>query len=183
MAGNPYWITLVTAMLGGGVVSGIISFALETKRSEKNLLRLKLEEVHTEFDRTSRNLTAVHGLLKQYANGESDLQGFMGEATAYVEKLSEPRAERVSSLCAIYFPELVICFKSFLKARDRFSGLMNDRAGLMTRQSEFVSAVNESYEFLKEMDHAMRSGIYRSANRINLSTGSRLINALTSKGG
>ncbi|CAB5577247.1 Uncharacterised protein [Pseudomonas putida] len=178
MAGNPIWLTLATAMLGGGIVSGTISFLLETRRSEKNLLRLKLEEVHTEFDRASRNLTAVHGLLKQYANGESDLQGFMRDATAYVEKLSEPRGERVSSLCAIYFPELVICHKSFLKAKDRFSALMNDRKGLMSRSEEFVFAVSDSYGFLKEMDEAMRSGIYRSANRINLSIGSRLINAI-----
>lgn len=174
-------MTLVTAMLGGGIVSGTISFVLETSRSEKNLLRLKLEEVHTEFDRISRRMTTVHGLLKRYANGDLDLDSFLGECNAYINKLSESREERISSLCAIYFPELFIYYKSFFKAKVRYSALMTDQTRLISRSNDYVSDVSESYEFLKEMSEAMHKGIYRSASRINLSIGSRLINHLRSK--
>jgi len=175
MSAVPVWMSLVTAVLGGGIISGSITFILETKRSEKNLLRTKLEELHTAFDRSSRNLTIIHELLSQYARGESDLQGFLSESTSYVEKFSEPTTERVSALCAIYFPELIICNKSFNRARERFTDLMNDRIRLVSRPLGFEPLVEESYEFLKEMDEAMRKAIYRSANQINLSLATRLL--------
>ncbi|WP_439856210.1 hypothetical protein [Pseudomonas yamanorum] len=175
MAAVPVWVSLITAVLGGGLVSGSITFILETKRSEKNLLRTKLEELHTAFDRSSRNLTIIHELLSQYARGESDLQGFLSESTSYVDKFSEPTTERVSALCAIYFPELTICHKSFTRARERFTELMNDRARLMSRPEGFESSVEDSYKFLKEMDEAMRKAIYRCAANINLAWTSRLL--------
>ncbi|QJI28667.1 hypothetical protein HKK55_08020 [Pseudomonas sp. ADAK18] len=176
MAAVPVWVSLITAVLGGGIVSGSITFILETKRSEKNLLRTKLEELHTAFDRSSRNLTIIHELLSQYAKGESDLQGFLSESTSYVDKFSEPTTERVSALCAIYFPELTICHKSFTRARERFTELMNDRARLMSRPEGFESSVEDSYDFLKEMDEAMRKAIYRCAANINLAWTSRMLN-------
>jgi hypothetical protein len=178
MAAVPAWVSLVTAALGGGVISGGITFILETKRSEKNLLRTKLEELHTAFDRSSRKLSIIHELLSQYAKGESDIQGFLKESTSYVEKFSEPTTERVSALCAIYFPELTICYKSFTRARERFTDLMEDRITLVSRPEGFESAVEESYEFLKEMDEVMRKAIYRCAANINLAWTSRLLNKM-----
>jgi hypothetical protein len=175
MAVVPVWVSLITAVLGGGIVSGSITFMLESKRTERNLLRSKLEELHTAFDRTSRNLTTIHELLSQYAKGQSDLQSFLDQSIAYVDKLSEPTAERVSSLCAIYFPELVICYRSFARARERFTDLMTDQRRLALRPDGFDSSVEESYAFLKEMDAAMRKAIYRSAANINLAWTSRII--------
>lgn len=175
MSAVPVWISLVTAVLGGGIVSASITFILETKRSERNLLRSKLEELHTAFDKTARNLTNVHELLRQYANGEWDLKSFIDQSHIYVEKLSEPTTERVSALCAIYFPELIICHKSFARARERFTILMTDFDALAARPEGFDSSVEESYAFLKEMDEAMRKGIYRSASRINLAWSSRML--------
>lgn len=174
----PVWVSLVTAVLGGGIISASITFMLESKRSERNLLRAKLEELHTAFDRTARNLTTVHELLSQYAKGESDLQSFIKQSTEYVDKLSEPTTERVSALCAIYFPELIICYKSFTRARERFTELMTDYVGLSSRPAGFDSAVADSYEFLKEMDEAMRKAIYRSAASINLAWSTRVLNKL-----
>lgn len=174
MSTVPVWVSLVTAVLGGGIISGSITFILETKRSEKNLLRTKLEELHTAFDRSSRNLTVIHELLSQYAKGDSDIHGFLAESSSYVEKFSEPTTERVSALSAIYFPDLIICDKSFNRARERFIDLMNDRIRLVSRPEGFESLVEESYEFLKEMDKAMRQAIYRSANQLNLSAATRL---------
>lgn len=174
----PVWVSLLTAVLGGGIISGSVTFMLETKRSERNLLRAKLEELHTAFDRTARNLTTIHELLSQYAKGESDLQSFIEQSTAYVDKLSEPTAERVSALCAIYFPELIICYKSFTRARERFTDLMNDYVGLSSRPEGFDSSVAASYEFLKEMDETMRKAIYRSASHINLAWSTRVFSKL-----
>lgn len=175
MASVPVWVSLVTAVLGGGLVSGSITFMLESKRTEKNLLRAKLEELHTAFDKTSRNLTTIHELLSQYAKRESDLKSFLDQSVAYVDKLVEPTAERVSSLCAIYFPDLVICHKSFERARERFTELMTDQTRLAMRPEGFDLSVEESYAFLKEMDQAMRKGIYRSAATINLAWITRLL--------
>lgn len=174
----PVWVSLLTAVLGGGIISGSITFLLETKRSERNLLRLKLEELHTAFDRSARNLTTIHELLSQYAKEESDLQSFLDQSTAFADKLSEPTTERVASLCAIYFPELIICFKSFTRARERFTNLMNDRISLVSRPEGFSTSVDDSYEFLKEMDEAMRKAIYRSAAHINLAWSTRVFNKL-----
>lgn len=171
----PLWMSLLTVVLGGGIVSGGITFLLETKRSEKNLLRTKLEELHTAFDKTSRRLDILHMLLDQYAKGESDLKGFLDESASYVDKLSEQTSERVSALCAIYFPELNLCYKSFDKARERFVVIMSDRAALVLRPEGFNMTVADSYVFLQEMDVAMRHAIYRCAVTLNLSWSSRLL--------
>lgn len=182
MAVVPVWVSLVTAALGGGIISGSITFMLESKRSEKNLLRTKLEELHTAFDKSARTLTTLHELLSQYAKKESDLQSFLDQSTAYVDKLSEPTTERVSALCAIYFPELIICFKSFTRARERFTDLMSDHLRLASRPEGFADSVEDSYEFLKEMDEAMQKAIYRSASHINLAWSTRAFNKLSFMG-
>ncbi|MNG12595.1 hypothetical protein D3C84_962170 [compost metagenome] len=69
-----------------------------------------------------------------------------------------------------------------MKARDRFSGLMNDRAGLMSRPEGYDRSVVDSYEFLKEMDEAMRKAIYRSASHINLAWSTRVFEKMRTMG-
>ncbi|MNI90667.1 hypothetical protein D3C73_1482180 [compost metagenome] len=59
---------------------------------------------------------------------------------------------------------------------------MTDYVGLSSRPAGFDSSVADSYEFLKEMDEAMRKAIYRSAAHINLTWSTRVFNKLLFRG-
>jgi hypothetical protein len=160
-------ITIATALLGGGVSSAITTSYLEAKRQEKALLRNKLEELHTEFDKVARLMVLTHSLFKRYADGRLSLEEFSKNATAFADELPKPTMERIDSLSAIYFPEVTLAYRSYLTVRERFSAISNNVDEVLDNSPEFKGKISESYKYLMEMDDLTRRAILRCADKIN----------------
>lgn len=160
-------VTLATAILGGGVSSAILTSVFDSRKTERLLLRNKLEELYTEFDKQARNMKNAHRIFKQYAQGSIDLRQCLDEIGEFVGALSEPTIHRVESLSAIYFSEVTLVYKSYLTARKKFSKIAENTEGFIQNTQEFKVEIVESYDYLQEMEEATRKAILRCAQKIN----------------
>lgn len=160
-------LTIFTALLGGGVSSAIMTSFLEGRRTEKAVLRLKLEELYTEFDKQARSIVHVHRMYKHYAEGRTDVCQFLDEVKELTANLPQQTVHRIESLSAIYFPEVTLVYRSFLTARSKFSEVAGDVDELIINSSVFRLKVFESYEYLQEMDRVARGTILKCAIKIN----------------
>ncbi|WOE77430.1 hypothetical protein RZO07_19120 [Pseudomonas protegens] len=71
--------TLITALLGGGVSSALVTSVFAARRQERALLRNKLEELYAEFGKLARAMSDMHVAFKKYGDDEIDLASFMSE--------------------------------------------------------------------------------------------------------
>ena len=161
--------TFVTALLGGGVSSALLTSVFDSRRQERALLRNKLEELYTEFDKLARNLSDMHKIFKCYVDGGIDFQMLLRQMGDIVDALPETTIEKIDSLSAIYFPDVTLPYKSFLTARDKFSTIiMVDPKVIIDKSPEFKAKISESYEYLMEFNVLTRKTILRCAENINL---------------
>lgn len=161
--------TFLTALLGGGVSSALLTSVLDARRQERALLRNKLEELYTEFDKLARNLSDMHSLFKRYVDGDFDFSMLLKQSSDIVDSLPETTIEKIDSLSAIYFPDVTLPYRSFLTARDKFSNIIMVKPAVIIEMSpEFKAEISESYDYLMELDKLARKSILRCAEKINL---------------
>ena len=116
--------TAIATILFGGVVSGVLTFALNTRRDERTFTRAKLETLFVAARRFGANLEAHYFHYFALVKRELDLNSVLD-----LQRQNSPGTqdvEQIDLLIAIYFPEVDRAYRQLLEVRDALTTLATD---------------------------------------------------------
>ena len=117
---DPQILAPILTVLFGGVLSGIITYSLNARKSERELLRQKLELLYTH---THKYIATLIGHYIQYypvVNGVMSLNELYDLQIKSAEK-STSTHEQIEMLIAVYFPKVQSAYDQLLVARDQLA--------------------------------------------------------------
>jgi len=113
----------IATILFGGVISAVITFALNARRDERAFTRQKLESLYTSADRFTKYLAAHHIVYFALVKGDLDLNQIFDVQQKSNTTAAEKPYEQVELLIAIYFPGVRTAYDVLLEARETLSKL------------------------------------------------------------
>ena len=185
MADLSFSQVFVATFLGSGIGTTLFMFALQARKEHNNVLRAKLESLYADFDKFANSLRALISCFQRYAEHRSSLEDFVTALQAYNSKLGEPVKHRIEAVSAIYFPKIVISWKSYLTLRDKndliMVSLFNDIAKLSDLPPGTLEEINRIEEYRKDIELQTRNAILSCAHDIESGFITNLLRGAKSK--
>jgi len=118
--------SVATAALGGIISSSVITYVLGARRSEREILRSKLELLYTDLSRDMRHMhvQANHlaDAVRKYENATELSDEIISELDSSQPQLELP-FDKYLTIINIYFPDVVPAYENFFKAYQRIHSI------------------------------------------------------------
>lgn len=118
--------SVATAAVGGIISSSVITYVLGARRSEREVLRTKLESLYTELSRDMRHMH-VHANKSADAVWEIENAKVLPDEISSKQESLDTQAElpfdKYLTVINIYFPSVVPAYEAFFKTYQRINAI------------------------------------------------------------
>jgi hypothetical protein len=160
----------VFTVLFAGVVSAIVTYALNTRKAERETLRQKLEALFTHAHKYTTKLWGEYFQYFPVVKGEMTLNDLYDTRIKNAEKYT-PTHEQIEMLISIYFPKVQKAYDDLVAARDQLSQFNSQFVADYKRgtpdKMAHLNALNAALKRLEEADNRLRETILAQAKWIN----------------
>ena len=139
----------ILTVLMSGVISGIVTFVLNARRSERDFRREKLETLFTVADKYCKVLATTFLDYYRIFKGELNLKEVL-ELHIKRSEGKESNHEKVEMLISIYFPNIYSAYQDLMAARKTVVEITLDY------QRSYESGNTDGNKYLEVFDEAMK---------------------------